>query len=172
MSLSNHLVYDASATSYTAATATPSLTNLHIATSAIVLQNGDSEIPKANVNADALTSTDTNTNTNTNTNAGTDSLSAVSIQTVTPSLSSGLVYASDSSQLSDAKGSFAASSDVRTLSLDTTTTSGSSSETSGSSHSVSSTNGASGGRAFESGRKAKYGLMLSSIALISFVVSI
>lgn len=166
MSLSNHLVYDASATSYTAATATPSLTNLHIATSAIVLQNGDSEIPKANVNADALT------NTNTNTNAGTDSLSAVSIQTVTPSLSSGLVYASDSSQLSDAKGSFAASSDVRTLSLDTTTTSGSSSETSGSSHSVSSTNGASGGRAFESGRKAKYGLMLSSIALISIVVSI
>lgn len=89
-----------------------------------------------------------------------------SVQTISASVTSQLVYASVSSQLTNAIGSFTASSDVKTLTLSSAS---SSSKSSGSSNASASVNSNSGNSIDL--KKIKYGIILSSITVLSFVCS-
>ncbi|KGQ84614.1 putative adhesin-like protein [Candida albicans P60002] len=91
-----------------------------------------------------------------------------SVQTISASVTSQLVYASVSSQLTNAIGSFTASSDVKTLTL-SSASSASSSKSSGSSNASASVN-ANSGNSIDL-KKVKYGIILSSITVLSFICS-
>ncbi|RLP65491.1 hypothetical protein L150_04263 [Candida albicans Ca529L] len=91
-----------------------------------------------------------------------------SVQTISASVTSQLVYASVSSQLTNAIGSFTASSDVKTLTL-SSASSASSSKSSGSSNASASVNANSGNSI--NLKKVKYGIILSSITVLSFICS-
>ena len=91
-----------------------------------------------------------------------------SVQTISASVTSQLVYASVSSQLTNAIGSFTASSDVKTLTL-SSASSASSSKSSGSSNASASVN-ANSGHSIDL-KKVKYGIILSSITVLSFICS-
>lgn len=91
-----------------------------------------------------------------------------SVQTISASVTSQLVYASVSSQLTNAIGSFTANSDVKTLTL-SSASSASSSKSSGSSNASASVN-ANSGNSIDL-KKVKYGIILSSITVLSFICS-
>ncbi|KAI5958735.1 uncharacterized protein KGF55_005734 [Candida pseudojiufengensis] len=96
----NNLLLDSVATSI-ASTVTPSLTNLHIATSIVNNDNEDS------IDSDSIQTLSTTLS----------SIIESSISSAPLAGSGGILTASEESQLSDAKGTFAQSSDVKTLSL-------------------------------------------------------
>ncbi|RCK64894.1 hypothetical protein Cantr_00579 [Candida viswanathii] len=92
-------------------------------------------------------------------------LASDSILTISTSLTSGIVAASESSQLSNATGTFSASSDVGTLTL-------SSSSGSTDSSVAAATQSANAAESSVDLRKAKFGIILSGLTILSFVCTI
>ncbi|EMG46520.1 hypothetical protein SBY92_002680 [Candida maltosa Xu316] len=88
-------------------------------------------------------------------------LASDSVQVITTSLTSGIVYASESSQLTNAIGTFSASSDVRTLTLSSSVA-----------PSVSSSAPSANSGDVLDLKKVKYGIILSSVTVLSFVLSL
>ncbi|KAI5950683.1 hypothetical protein KGF57_004231 [Candida theae] len=151
--LPSSFILDKSATS-DVSTVTPSLSNLHLATDIHNFANGGDSVQTVS--------------TGSATGAASKSPNSDSSSSVT-----GLVYASESSELAGATGSFAASSDVKTLSISSSssTKSGSSSSTSsgGSLDSTSSNGVGSIGGSMKGGR---YLLLFSVFTVASMVVSL
>ncbi|KAI5956192.1 hypothetical protein KGF54_000667 [Candida jiufengensis] len=116
----NNLLLDSQVANI-ASTVTPSLTNLHIAKSSII--NNDNNNNSLNIDSNSIQTLST-------------TLSSIINSSITDSPSdlseSGLIYATDNSQLSDALGSFAQSSDVKSLTLSGTPNSVSSNNEGGS----------------------------------------
>ncbi|CAK9441496.1 uncharacterized protein LODBEIA_P53640 [Lodderomyces beijingensis] len=135
-----------SAISYTD-TVTPSLTNLLVATTTSSEDDsGPLSLLNSGINNNALEASSNESSSDSH-----ESSALYSIHHTTPT-ASGLVYQSDTAHMTGAKGTFAASSDVRTLNLATATATGSSS-----------------GSAVADKRKIKLSLIMSGMAFISFV---
>lgn len=159
-SLPSSILLDKSATTEIS-TVTPSLSNLHLATSIHNYANGGGSVQTVGV------SSSTSSSSPDSSDSGSSSSSVT-----------GLIYASESSDLAGATGSFAASSDVKTLSISSSSTStnggskstGGSLDLSSSTASASSENGASG--FVGSVKSSKCLLVFSLFTVASMVVSL